>query len=188
MKGKFKKRNNRKGHFDYNSPGSYFITFRTNEWKPVLSSLSNGKIVLTPAGKIVETCWHRIPERYPPTQIDAFVIMPDHFHGILRIPDIHGNHCFEDVRINQCISNMLTREYRKSIGVYYPLQRRRMMISKIIGWFKHQTAKELNNLHDTPGQSLWDKDFHDHIIRSDNQLRIMREYIELNPSKRSRKS
>lgn len=74
----------KKGH-DYGSPGYYFVTINTYEMWSTLGRVHAGKVELTPAGQIVHDCWLKITTFYPNMELDAFVVMPNHLHGIIRI-------------------------------------------------------------------------------------------------------
>jgi putative transposase len=65
--------------------GRYFITCNTHANKPLFGAVINGRMILNAAGKIAEACWRAIPEHFPSAQIDAFVIMPNHVHGIVQL-------------------------------------------------------------------------------------------------------
>ena len=65
--------------------GRYFITCNTKANKPLFGAVINGRMILNAAGKIAEACWRAIPEHFPSAQIDAFVIMPNHVHGIVQL-------------------------------------------------------------------------------------------------------
>jgi REP element-mobilizing transposase RayT len=65
--------------------GRYFITCNTHANKPLFGAVINGRMILNAAGKIAEACWRAIPVHFPIVQIDAFVIMPNHVHGIVQL-------------------------------------------------------------------------------------------------------
>ncbi|MES1259557.1 MAG: transposase [Gemmatimonadota bacterium] len=71
---------------DYSTPGAYFITFNTWRWRRILSTIVRSRVELTPLGRIVERNWLEIPQYFDGVVVDAFVIMPDHVHGIIHLP------------------------------------------------------------------------------------------------------
>ncbi|MCX6025736.1 MAG: transposase, partial [Chloroflexi bacterium] len=71
--------------FDYSLPGAYFITTPTFQRLPVLGWEEEGGIHLSKIGEIVRACWCDIPEHYPYVSLDAYVVMPNHLHGLLPI-------------------------------------------------------------------------------------------------------
>jgi REP element-mobilizing transposase RayT len=69
--------------YDYSSEGAYFITICTKERQCILGNVMEEKMFTNPLGKIAEECWNDIPKYYPLVQLDAFVVMPNHIHGVL---------------------------------------------------------------------------------------------------------
>ncbi|MEA3327376.1 MAG: transposase, partial [Chloroflexota bacterium] len=76
--------------FDYSSPGAYFVTVVSYKRANIFGTIKNNVVQLNQIGIIVEKAWLEIPMHYPFVKTDAFVIMPNHFHGILIIHDDVG--------------------------------------------------------------------------------------------------
>jgi len=76
--------------FDYSTPGAYFITICTRNRQHLFGNVIDGKMILNPAGRMVETIWNEIPQYYG-VNIDAFQIMPNHIHGIIIIPTVRAD-------------------------------------------------------------------------------------------------
>lgn len=74
--------------YDYSQAGAYFITVSTSYHKMWLGHVAGDRALLSDAGRIARQGWARIPERYPGTELDAFVIMPNHVHGIIMLLDL----------------------------------------------------------------------------------------------------
>ncbi|MHC1782394.1 MAG: transposase [Anaerolineaceae bacterium] len=70
--------------YDYSQPGAYFVTLVTRERECLFGEIINGRMVLSPLGRIAEEQWLRLPVRFPNWAIDAFQIMPNHMHGVLN--------------------------------------------------------------------------------------------------------
>ncbi|MCR4415655.1 MAG: hypothetical protein NUV77_24855, partial [Thermoguttaceae bacterium] len=70
---------------DYGEPGANFVTICTRKWQCILGSVTNDQVVLSRFGQIVQTVWCELPAHFPNVELDAFVVMPNHFHGILLI-------------------------------------------------------------------------------------------------------
>ena len=103
-------------HFDYTSPGGYFVTTIIHERRALLGSLdeSRGAVALSDAGRMVERWWLELPQKFQPVTLDAHSVMPDHFHGIVLLD------CSDDPRsdpapslstIMQWFKTMTTAEY-----------------------------------------------------------------------------
>src|ERR1700690_4035484 len=71
--------------YDYSKAGAYFITVVTHRRARLLGDLANGVVRLSGAGRIVVDCWNSIPNHFPNVELDQFVVMPNHLHGILWI-------------------------------------------------------------------------------------------------------
>jgi REP element-mobilizing transposase RayT len=76
--------------YDYRLPGTYFVTTITLGRIPLLGDLQERECVLSPAGVLVRNAWRRIPEAVPGVNLDAFVVMPDHVHAVLVLPERAG--------------------------------------------------------------------------------------------------
>jgi len=162
---KHHRRSIRLQNYDYSSEGAYFVTMCTQNRECLFGEIVNGEMVLSEYGKIVEQCWFNLPNHYDNIELDAYVIMPDHFHGIIFITG----------SVVGAIHELPQRES--------PRQRRKMLLPKIIGRFKMNSAKQINQIRNTPGVSVWQRDYFEHIIRDVKSLENIRNYIVQNPSK-----
>ncbi len=108
-----------------------------------------------------------ITMHFPHTKIYEFVIMPNHVHGIIIIEWPDG-----DVG---AIHELPLRELPQQI------QRRKMLLPKIIGYFKMNSAKTINQNRNIQGWSVWQRNYYEHIIRNENELKRIRQYIINNP-------
>lgn len=78
--------------YDYTQSGAYFVTLCTHERLPLFGAVVSGEMVCNVWGQIVQACWDEIPAHYPMVELDAFVVMPNHMHGIIVITgDSVGN-------------------------------------------------------------------------------------------------
>ncbi len=74
--------------YDYSQAGAYFITICTYERACLFGKIVDGKMTLNDAGRMVESCWQDIPDHFPHADLDEFVIMPNHIHGIIALRDM----------------------------------------------------------------------------------------------------
>jgi putative transposase len=79
------RRSIRLAEYDYRQPGAYFITVCTHGRAARFGTLANGRMHLNDAGRLLHAVWQALPEHYPGIALDAFVVMPDHIHGIIVI-------------------------------------------------------------------------------------------------------
>ena len=73
--------------YDYSWPGAYFVSICAHNRECLFGEIVNGGMVLNDAGRMAEQCWHNIPLHFPHVELDAFVVMPNHVHGILFVVD-----------------------------------------------------------------------------------------------------
>ncbi len=73
--------------YDYTRPGAYFITIVAHDRKCLFGEIVNGDMRMNECGEMAQQCWLEIPNHFPQTQLDEYIIMPDHIHGIIIIND-----------------------------------------------------------------------------------------------------
>src|SRR5437773_841371 len=71
--------------FDYARPGTYFVTIRVRGSVPLFGEVVDGRMCLSYAGRVARQCWCEIPQHFRTVTLDAFVVMPDHMHGVIVI-------------------------------------------------------------------------------------------------------
>ena len=149
--------------WDYRAPAGYFVTICTHDRVPLFGRVVDGEMVLNAFGEIVRACWQEIPEHFPHVELDAFVVMPNHVHAIISIVD--------------------------SVGATHasPLQRDTPRgpapgsLGAIVGSFKSAVSRRINMLRNTPGAPVWQRNYYEHIIRTDRALNAIRRYIADTP-------
>jgi len=149
--------------YNYSTPGMYFITICTRDKTCIFGDIVNGKMLLNEYGGIVHKYWFELENKFNNIELPAFVVLPNHIHGIIHS---HGYNCF--------------------VGAIHELplqQRRRMLIPGIVGYFKMNTAKLINDKRKSPGEHVWQRNYYEHIIRNECELNEIREYIVNNPIK-----
>ena len=137
--------------YDYTQAGAYFITIVTYQRELLFDDS-----VLC---QIVETFWRRIPQHVPQVKLDVFIVMPNHFHGILWLLASKD----DDVVSPQ------SRLVAGSLGA-------------IVGNFKSITTRRINQVRKTPGQLVWQRNYYEHVIRHNKELNAIRQYILDNPA------
>ena len=149
----------------------------------LFGQIQNGQMILNEYGKIVEQCWNNLSNHYDNIELDAYVIMPNHFHGIILITDNVDNvdnvRAIRELPIHELPIHELPRQQQKQ----RQQQRRKMLLPKIVGRFKMNSAKQINQMRNTPGISVWQRNYYEHIIRNDKSLENIRNYIINNPAK-----
>lgn len=171
---------------DYSDPGVYFITLCTKNRLPLFGNIVNDTMRCSHFGDILWKIWRSLPERFPQIDVDTAIVMPDHFHGIIIIHEYHKvipN--FEmNCRINTAFSDFCTKNdsiLLESDESHQQLPRRKMTLPLVVGYFKMNSAKEINLLCRTPGRQVWQRGFFDRILRDDQDYDTLSEYILTNP-------
>jgi REP-associated tyrosine transposase len=95
--------------YDYRRAGAYFITVCVQDKRCVLSRIVNDAVMLDRAGRVVQSVWDSLPDRFPGLDVDAFVIMPSHVHGVIVLPDGGKGPLGEVVRTFKAASTRLIR-------------------------------------------------------------------------------
>jgi putative transposase len=88
--GKHHRRSIHLQEYDYSQVGAYFITICTHNREYVFGTIADGEMKLNECGEMVQQCWLEIPNHFPHVELDEFIIMPNHVHGILVITDVGG--------------------------------------------------------------------------------------------------
>ncbi len=153
--------------YDYSREGAYFITICTINRSTILGKIENVNMILSPIGNIAQNLLARIPDHHPGIEIDQFIIMPNHLHGIIVITKNMESHR----------RGLINQTPTKWILMQNPAQ----TLGKIIRRFK---AKASYIIHEAGFVDFgWQRNYYDHIIRNDKELNKIREYIMNNPRK-----
>ena len=88
FRGKYRIESTRLENWDYSTAGFYFCTINTQNNICCFGEVENEKIKLNSLGEIVKQCWEEIPLHYKSIELDYFIIMPNHVHGIIQLKDL----------------------------------------------------------------------------------------------------
>ena len=157
-----------RGH-DYSSSATYFLTMNVFGRGPLFGSIRGRGVVLNDLGSIVEEEWLRCKQLRTEVDLGAFVVMPDHLHGIVTI-----------VPSALTGSRPSTDETRLQNGAFY---RRPRSLGSLVAGFKSSTTKRINLLRGSTGEGVWQRNYHEHVVRNDRELAAITEYILSNPLK-----
>ena len=126
----------------------------------------DGKMRLNDAGRVAADSWQWLEQQYDYVGLDEWVVMPNHFHGIIVITDAS--------RRGGSRTAPTTPSTPQPTGNHKPLGR-------LIGAFKTVSTKQINEMRNTSGGKLWQRNYYEHIIRNEKSLQRIREYIVNNP-------
>ena len=152
--------------FDYQRPGPYFLTLVIAWRLPILAKFEGDELVLTPEGRIVDEEWRVGTLRRRNLFTDEYVIMPDHFHCILLLPQTQTPDSYRPPQA----------------GVLPRLQRPPRSLGSIVAQFKAMTTKRINALWGTKGRIVWQRNYYERIVRDRQALDRIRRYIRQNPA------
>jgi putative transposase len=160
--------------YDYSQSGGYFITLCTHNREDFFGEVLNENMNLNRCGEMVHESWDLIPNQFSNIELDEFIVMPNHVHGIIFIYD-DDNRDSDDQKglINQTpttgtdlIPQILMKNPKTTLG-------------KIVRAFKAKTAKIIHDSGNLDFQ--WQRNYYEHIIRGEKDLNAIRAYISNNP-------
>jgi putative transposase len=156
--------------YDYASAGGYFVTIVAWRRECLFGEVLNGEMRLNRYGEIVQNWWMEIPIHFLNVETGAFVIMPNHVHGVIFIVDRRGTVPVPDDNVHPDIKG----------GETPPL--RLPTLGQIIAYFKYKSTKEMNLLDKTGTVTkFWQRNYYEHIIRNEEDLQNKTDYIRANP-------
>ncbi len=174
--------------YDYTQAGAYFVTIVTQEREPLFGNVADGEMVLSAYGRVAATMWQRIPRHFPHVELDEWVVMPNHIHGIIVITGVvrgrgdafptkhsgsagvaHGETSIaSQVPDGECVAP--TGPPSGSLGA-------------IVGNFKSVVTRRINRMRKTSGARVWQRNYYERIIRNERELNAIRQYIHDNPAR-----
>lgn len=141
--------------YDYATPGVVFVTFCTHNRQHLFGAVSDSNMRLSQYGEMLGERWRAIPRRFSGVKIDEYIIMPDHMHGILWFGTL-------DTYAQATCSN-------------------------VVQWVKVAVQRDLSVAVKAGGpryqDKLWQRGFHDRVIRNELELETVRFYINTNPQR-----
>lgn len=172
---KHKRKSIRLKGYDYSQPGMYFITVAVKNRKCVLGKIVNNEMILSELGKIVQSEWLNIPTRFTNVQLDEFIVMPNHFHGIINV----GATLAVAQNDNVVTQNDMNRN--KTGASPAPT------LGDFVGAFKSLTVNHwlefINENNLDISCKFWQRNYYEEIIRNEVALKNIRQYIRNNPLK-----
>jgi len=163
--------------YDYAQAGLYFITICCQDRACLFGEIQNGEMVLNEYGTIARNEWIKTHEIRTNVELGEFVIMPNHIHGIIKIMDIGGRGELHSPN-NETPNNETPNDYKGECNS--PLRGPSNTIGAIIRGYKSSVTKQLNLLN--IGCVVWQRNYHEHIIRNEQSHQTISNYIINNPA------
>lgn len=170
--------------YDYAQEGAYYVTIVTWRREFLFGEIVNSEMMLSPYGEIVQKWWQEIPVHFTNVETGAFVIMPNHVHGIIYILDGRGT-----VPVPKDDGENIITPNTEMFGVIEggetpPLRifNGTPTLGQIVAYFKYQSTKEMNKVETADAVTkFWQRNYYEHIIRNETDLQNKTDYIEANP-------
>jgi REP element-mobilizing transposase RayT len=176
FQGKYRIPSARAAFWDYSWIGAYFVTLCTKNRYHYFGKIVEGNMLLSPLGTIADVLWHEIKHHAKHVELGAFVVMPNHVHGIVRIlPDEQSPSAV--VETTHALS-LLSLPSSSSLAQQRFQNQGKNSLSSIIGSYKSAVSKHAHRLG---FDFTWQARFHDHIIRNEEAYQRIATYITNNP-------
>jgi REP element-mobilizing transposase RayT len=185
--------------YDYSQVGAYFVTMVTQARACLFAKIVDGSVVLNDFGKIADECWRAIPDHFAHVELGAFVVMPNHVHGIIVITDVVGDAVgaaqvgaaqvgaaqvgaaqvgAAQVGAAQVGATQVGATHASPLPAHGPNPH---SLGAIVGSYKSAVTKQIGRELHIAG--IWQRNYHDHIIRNQAEMERIWRYIELNPAR-----
>ena len=148
--------------YDYGQSGAYFLTIVTQDRTCLFGDIKGSAPQLNDAGQMIRSVWVDMSRHYPGVETDTFVVMPNHFHGIVM---------------------MMDRDVGATGRSPFPSGPSKRSLGAFVGGFKSVVTTRINHLRGTPGVPVWQRNYYEHIIRDEESLNRIRQYIADNPAR-----
>lgn len=175
--------------YDYARGGFYFVTVCTQNRECLFGDVVSTEMRLNAAGKMIESIWGDLTKRFPNMRGDAFVVMPNHVHGIIVLFDLdrRGESRIRPHRDRNPGPNRMARNGRgdhkdRPYGTQDRTIGRIIQGFKSISTHKYTIGAKKDGWPSFSGK-LWQRGYYDHIIRNEDELNRIREYIALNTAR-----
>jgi REP element-mobilizing transposase RayT len=149
--------------YDYATAGAYFVTICIEKRRELLGRVVAGELCLNNSGQMVEVAWQELPKQYTGVETDAFVVMPNHIHGIVILTRVaqHG---------------LLPSQPAYGLGLPDVVQRFKSFATA------HYRHAVIDQGWEPFRGRLWQRNYYEHIVRDEAELNRLREYIFYNPA------
>ena len=166
--------------YDYTQAGAYLVTIVVQGRFPPFGAVADGRMRLNGAGEMVRRIWTEMPNRFPSIKMDAFITMPNHIHGIIILvgAPLVGAQPVTDVTGRRIPARATTR--------VAPTEDGRIRLGDVVGAYKSLTTLEytrgVHAMNWPPfHERLWQRNYHETIVRDDPSMQKSRQYILDNP-------
>lgn len=175
--------------FNYSHPGAYFVTICTCDRQCWFGNIADGAMRLNEWGEIVRNSWDELPDHFPNVELDQFVVMPNHVHGIIVLEA--GNNADRGINMptvpitngHVVVGAQFIAPDDHASSTHAGAINRAPTIGNVVRNFKARCTHAINLLRHAPGHALWQRNYYEHVIRDDGDLAAIRMYIAANPAR-----
>lgn len=161
--------------FDYSQPAAYFITICAHQFQEHWGEVANANCKLNDWGAIVKYEWDKTAELRPNVTLDAFVLMPNHLHGIIILHPEEGNRAdFYYPNFRSVAPQEKIQEFGKLVPNSIP---------RILNQFKSSVTQKVRKAGFSLAEKHWQRGYYERVVRNPKELENIRNYIYNNPSK-----
>jgi putative transposase len=176
---KHHRRSIRLAGYDYRAQGAYFVTICAYQKKCVFGRVLEGEMQTNIYGQIVGECWNEISNHFPHVVLDQWIVMPNHFHGILVF-----SHDAIPVGARYISPPQNTETPLTGARYISPLHAPSNSLGSVVGKFKAAVTRRINQYRaerGLPAVKVWQRNFYERIIRDEKELSDTQRYIDENP-------
>ena len=195
--------------YDYTRHGAYFVTICTRNRACLLGDVIEGTTHLSEAGQLAQAVWEDLPRHYPHVQLDAWTIMPNHVHGIIVLtdgdtepdgapsvgaglkpaPTTNADAPRHHPHVHNAGASPHRPHVHDDVGAGFKpapttnASALRHGLPEVVRAFKTFSSRRINASQGTTGTPFWQRNYYEHIIRNEEDLNRIRQYIEDNPAR-----
>lgn len=162
--------------YDYTLAGAYFITIVTHERGCLFGEIANGEMTQNKFGLVAQQMWDKLPARFRNVELGAFIVMPNHIHGIILL-DGTCRGIAEGATDSVDQSTRYAPTPQRQFGKMIPGS-----IPAIVRAYKSSVAYRINLMRGLRNASVWQRNYYEHIIRNADEAERIEHYIISNPS------
>ena len=161
--------------YDYRNAGVYFVTVCSHQRECLFGAIVGGEMVANAFGEAVIACWHAISDHFADVTLDAFILMPNHLHGIVILPQ-----SIDSVGARHASPSPASPS-KSAVESSPPTGAPARSLGALIGSFKAAMTRRINQNRETPAPPVWQRNYYERIVRNERVLEVTRCYILLNP-------
>ncbi len=163
--------------YDYTQAGAYFITICSHHREHIFGEIVNEEMKLNKFGLVAKQQWEKLPKRFPNVELGAFVLMPNHEHGMIQIIEHQRRGIAENLQsLDEDSSRYAPTDNQQKFGKMVPNS-----IPTIVRSYKSAVAYRINLMRGVKAAPVWQRNYYEHIVRNEKELELITEYIDYNP-------